>query len=61
MCIRDSQWFKEPIEVTDKIIDALYDVTKGIIDQLVSIYSVSYTHLDVYKRQNIKRTGRLSE
>lgn len=33
------QWFKEPVEVTDEIIDALYDVTKGIIDQLVSIYS----------------------
>ena len=37
--IFEYQWFKEPIEVTDKIIDALYDVTKGIIDQLVSIYS----------------------
>lgn len=36
--IFEYQWFKEPIEVTDKIIDALYDVTKGIIDQLVSIY-----------------------
>lgn len=37
--IFEYQWFKEPIKVTDKIIDALYDVTKGIIDQLVSIYS----------------------
>jgi len=37
--IFEYQWFKEPIEVTDKIIDTLYDVTKGIIDQLVSIYS----------------------
>lgn len=37
--IFEYQWFKEPIEVNDKIIDALYDVTKGIIDQLVSIYS----------------------
>ena len=37
--IFEYQWFKEPVEVTDEIIDALYDVTKGIIDQLVSIYS----------------------
>ena len=37
--IFEYQWFKEPVEVTDEIIDALYNVTKGIIDQLVSIYS----------------------
>lgn len=37
--IFEYQWFKEPVEVIDEIIDALYDVTKGIIDQLVSIYS----------------------
>lgn len=37
--IFEYQWFKEPVEVTDEIIDALYDITKGIIDQLVSIYS----------------------
>ncbi len=33
------QWFKEPINYTPEIGDTLYDLTKGIIDQLISIYS----------------------
>lgn len=32
------QWFDEYIPLTNTIIKALYDVTKGIIDQLISIY-----------------------
>lgn len=33
------QWFDEPIEATEEITDTLFDVTKGIIDQLISVYS----------------------
>ena len=33
------QWFDESITVTSDIIDALYDVSKGIIDQLIGVYS----------------------
>ena len=33
------QWFDEPVSVTDDIIDTLYDVTKGIVDQLIGVYS----------------------
>ena len=32
------QWFDEPVEITPDIIQALYDNSHGIIDQLVSIY-----------------------
>lgn len=32
------QWFDEIVEVTQEIIDVLYDVTKGIVDQLISVY-----------------------
>lgn len=32
------QWFDEDVKITKDIIGALYDVTKGIIDQLISIY-----------------------
>ena len=32
------QWFDDPVSVTDEMIDAFYINTKGIIDQLVSIY-----------------------
>lgn len=33
------QWFNNQVEVTDEIVDALYDVTKGIVDQLIGVYS----------------------
>ncbi len=40
------QWFETPVEVTDEIIDALYSVTKGIVDQLVGVYScMNYDYL----------------
>ena len=41
------QWFDKPVQVTNEIIDALYDVTKGIVDQLIGIYScMNYEYLD---------------
>lgn len=45
------QWFDEYVEPTKEIISALYDVTKGIIDQLISVYI--YMQLD-YLRANKK-------
>lgn len=33
------QWFDYQVEVTQDICDTLYDLTKGIIDQLISLYS----------------------
>lgn len=40
------QWFDEPVELTKELTDVLYDVTKGIVDQLISIYScMNYEYL----------------
>lgn len=36
------QWFNEPVYATDDIIDALYDATKGVIDQLISVYTAMH-------------------
>lgn len=36
------QWFNEPICATEEIINELYDVTKGVIDQLISIYTAMH-------------------
>lgn len=48
------QWFDEPITVTDDIIDALYDVTKGIVDQLIGVYScMNYEYLDRKKKPTV--------
>lgn len=44
------QWFDEPVSVTDDIIDALYDVTKGIVDQLIGVYSCM--NLDYINRKS---------
>lgn len=45
------QWFDEPVELTDEIVDALYDVTKGIVDQLIGVYScMNYDYLERAKR-----------
>ena len=42
-CLVDSlfyyQWFDEPVECTQEICDTLFELTKGIIDQLISLYS----------------------
>lgn len=48
------QWFDTPVEVTDEIVDALYDVTKGIVDQLIAIYScMHYDYLNRKTRPTI--------
>jgi len=46
------QWFgtKEPVKVTDEIIDALYEVTKGIIDQLIGVYQFANMEAVIRKR-----------
>lgn len=45
------QWFDEPVELTDDLVDALYKVTKGIVDQLIGIYScMHYDYLERKKR-----------
>ncbi|MBQ8626893.1 MAG: AAA family ATPase [Agathobacter sp.] len=45
------QWFDEPIEATEDLVNALYDVTKGIVDQLIGIYScMHYDYLERKKR-----------
>lgn len=44
------QWFDEPVKPTDDLVDALYDVTKGIVDQLIGIYS--WMHYDYLERKN---------
>lgn len=33
------QWFDTPVEYTQEIGDTLYDLTKGIVDQLICVYS----------------------
>ena len=44
------QWFDSPVTVTNEIIDALYDATKGIVDQLIAIYSC--IHYDYLSKKN---------
>ena len=45
------QWFDTPVEVTNELIDALYDVTKGIVDQLIAIYScMHYDYMSKKKK-----------
>lgn len=38
------QWFDEWVELTDNIIDTLYRLTYGIVDQLVSLYIYMHIH-----------------
>lgn len=48
------QWFDEPITVTSDIIDALYDVSKGIIDQLIGVYScMNIDYIKAKKKPNV--------
>lgn len=48
------QWFDTPVEATNELIDALYDVTKGIVDQLVAVYScMHYDYLGKKKKPTI--------
>lgn len=51
------QWFDEPVKPTNKMIDALYDVTKGIVDQLIGIYmAMCYDYLDRKTKPIINET-----
>jgi hypothetical protein len=43
------QWFDEPVKVTDELVEAFFDVTKGIVDQLIGIYSCM--HYDYLERK----------
>ena len=62
--------FEREIGMSDTLLDALWlegysisfavGVLKTILDQLGEERPVSYTHLDVYKRQVIYRHRRLS-
>lgn len=48
------QWFDNVVTVTKEMVEALYDVTKGIVDQLISIYScMHYEYLKKTKRPDI--------
>jgi hypothetical protein len=48
------QWFDEPVEMNEELVDALYQVTKGIVDQLIGIYScMHYDYLERKKRPAI--------
>ena len=48
------QWFDTPVEATNELIDALYDVTKGIVDQLVAVYScMHYDYLSKKKKPTV--------
>ncbi len=49
--IMEYQWFDEMIPVTQDIVDAFFDVTHGIVDQLVGVYScLNYDYLGKKKR-----------
>ena len=48
------QWFDTPVEVTNELIDTLYDVTKGIVDQLIAVYScMHYDYLSKNKKPTV--------
>ena len=48
------QWFKENVEITHDIYDSLYKCTKGIIDQLISVYMfMQIDYLDAKKKPEI--------
>lgn len=48
------QWFDEMVPVTGDLVDALYEVTKGIVDQLIGVYScMHYDYLSKKKKPKI--------
>ena len=53
MCIRDSVWGVENVNETPDLDYMVRAATEP--DAFYNKYSVSYTHLDVYKRQGIRR------
>ena len=51
------QWFDKPVTVSEEITDALYDVTKGIVDQLIGIYIyMNIDYLNKKKKPEINST-----
>ena len=45
------QWFDTLVTVTDDIINALYDVSKGIVYQLIGVYScMNYEYIEKKKK-----------
>ena len=49
------QWFKKPVEPTKEIKDAMYKYTRGIIDQVITLYQ--YMQID-YILAPVKRKDR---
>jgi hypothetical protein len=48
------QWFDSYVEPTQEIIDALYTVSRGIIDQLISVYmAVHFEYIRIDPRPKI--------
>ena len=41
------QWFDKRVDLTEDIINAFYDVTRGIIDQIITIYIL--VHVEYFK------------
>lgn len=43
------QWFDEPLQISSELVDVFYDLTKGIIDQLIGIYTC--VHFEYFRRK----------
>ena len=43
------QWFSEPLQISSELIDIFYDLSKGIIDQLIGIYTC--VHFEYFRRK----------
>ena len=43
------QWFDEPLQISSELIDVFYDLSKGIIDQLIGIYTC--VHFEYFRRK----------
>lgn len=43
------QWFDEPLQISDELVDVFYDLSKGIIDQLIGIYIC--VHFEYFRRK----------
>ena len=43
------QWFDEPLQISNELIDVFYDLSKGIIDQLIGIYTC--VHFEYFRRK----------
>lgn len=52
------QWFNKKIEPTDEIIDCLYNLSRGIIDQLIGIYMYMQIEYLLYMQVDYPETGK---